>query len=127
MHVRSIEDVAALPMHHGTTPVWWLLEPRELKEATAGGYLELAGEFVVQAGGHVSPHSHRTYEFYYVLAGRAIMTIEDEEREVVPGDFIAIPPDAVHSIRPASSNASIRCFVFAVALPDTPEYDYAVN
>jgi quercetin dioxygenase-like cupin family protein len=62
-----------------------------------------------------------------VLAGRGIMTIGDEDREVIPGDTIHIPPDIVHSIRPASPNASIRCFVFALGLPDTPEIDYTVN
>jgi quercetin dioxygenase-like cupin family protein len=127
MDVRSIEESLPLPMHHGTTPVWWLWEPRELKEASLGGYLELIGEFVVEAGGHVAPHSHHTHEFYYLLGGRAIMTIEDEERELVPGDAVHIPPDKVHSIRPASPNASIRSFVFAIGLPGTPEYDYAVN
>ncbi len=55
------------------------------------------------------------------------MTVDGEEREVVPGDFIYIPPDKVHSLRPASDMAPIRCLVFAVALPDTPEIDYSVN
>ena len=127
MDVRSIEGVPMVPMHQGTTPVWYLWEPRELREATLGGYIELAGEFVVEAGGRVQPHSHHTHEFYYVLGGRAIMTIEDDEREVVPGDMIHIPPDNVHSIRPLSPNASIRCFVIAFGLADTPEIDYAVN
>jgi len=125
--IRSIEGVAALPMHQGTVPVWWLWEPRELKKATEGGYLELIGEFTVEPGGYVHPHSHHTHEFYYMLGGRAIMTIEGEETEVVPGDMIHIPPDAVHSIRPASPNASIRALVVAVGLPDTPEMDYSVN
>ena len=100
MDVRSIEGTPMVPMHQGTTPVWYLWEPRELKDATAGGYIELVGEFVVEAGGHVAPHSHRTHEFYYMIGGRGIMTIAEEEREVVPGDTIYIPPDVVHSIRP---------------------------
>lgn len=127
MDVRSIEGTPMVPMHQGTTPVWYLWEPRELKDATAGGYVELVGEFVVEAGGHVAPHSHRTHEFYYMIGGRGIMTIAEEEREVVPGDTIYIPPDVVHSIRPSSPNASIRAFVFAVGLADTPEIDYSVN
>jgi quercetin dioxygenase-like cupin family protein len=55
------------------------------------------------------------------------MTIGDEDREVVPGDTIYIPPDVVHSMRPLSPNASIRCFVFAVGMADTPEIDYSLN
>ena len=127
MDVRSIESTTMVPMHQGTTPVWYMWGPRELKEATAGGYLELVGEFTVEAGGHVAPHSHHTHEFYYILGGRAVMTIGEEEREVVPGDTIHIPPDVVHSIRPTSPNASIRAFVFSVGLPDTPDIDYSEN
>ena len=127
MDVRSIDQVQALPMHQGTVPVWWLVEPRAMKAATMGGYLELAAEFEVAGGGHVHPHSHHTHEYYYVLGGRGVMTIEDEEREVVPGDFVHIPPDRVHSLRPVSETASIRCLVFAVGLADTPELDYSVN
>jgi quercetin dioxygenase-like cupin family protein len=116
-----------VPMHQGTTPVWYLWEPRELKDATTGGYIELVGEFTVEAGGHVAPHSHRTHEFYYVIGGRGVMTIGDEDREVIPGDTIYIPPYVVHSIRPVSPNASLRCFVFAVGMADTPEIDYSIN
>lgn len=127
MDIRSIDQVEALPMHHGTVPVWWLVEPRAMKEETAGGYLELVAEFEVAGGGAVDPHSHHTHEYYYVLNGRGVMTIEGDEREVVPGDFVHIPPDRVHSLRPASSTAPIRALVFAVALPGTPEIDYSVN
>ena len=127
MDVRSIDQIQMLPMHHGTTPVWWLVEPRSMKEQTAGGYLELAAEFSVEAGGAVHPHSHRTHEYYYILSGRGIMVISGEEREVIPGDFIHIPPDEEHSIRTASDTAPLRAFVFAVGLPGTPEYDYSVN
>jgi quercetin dioxygenase-like cupin family protein len=125
--VRSIEGVAPSPMHQGTVPVWWLWAPRALKEATTGGYLELVAEFEVEAGGELHPHSHHTHEFYYMLGGRAVMTIEGESREVVPGDLIYIPPDALHTIRPVSGNASIRALVFALGLADTPEIDYSVD
>jgi len=47
MDVRSIDQVQALPMHSGTVPVWWLVEPRAMKQETASGYLELIAEFEV--------------------------------------------------------------------------------
>ena len=125
MDVRSIEHVAASPEHQGTVPVWWLFKPRELKPATAGGYLELVSEFEVKGGGTVHPHHHHTHEFYYVVSGRGLMTIEGEAREITQGDLVHIPPDAVHSLASASPHASIRCFCFAVGLPDTPEVDYS--
>ena len=45
---------------------------------TEGGFLELVSEFEVSGGGFVDPHSHPTHEFYYVTAGRGLMTIGDE-------------------------------------------------
>jgi quercetin dioxygenase-like cupin family protein len=123
--VRSIEGVPASPEHRGTVPVWWLFRPRELKAATLGGYLELVSEFEVKGGGCVNPHQHRTHEFYYVVSGRGVMTIDGESRDIIQGDLVHIPPDAVHSLRPVSATASIRCFCFAVGLHDTPEVNYS--
>jgi quercetin dioxygenase-like cupin family protein len=125
VEVRSIEGVPASPEHQGTVPVWWLYGPQELKAATAGGYLELVSEFEVKGGGSVHPHSHHTHEFYYVLSGRGRMTIEAETREIIQGDLVHIPPDALHSLAPVSANASIRCFCFAVGLRDTPAINYS--
>jgi quercetin dioxygenase-like cupin family protein len=122
--VRSIEQVAPVVEHNGTVPVWWLVNPREMKEITDGGYLELANEFEVQGGSAVFPHTHPTHEFYYVTSGRGTMTIGDETREISQGDLVYIPPDTVHSLEPISPHASIRCFCFAVGVKDAPPIDY---
>jgi quercetin dioxygenase-like cupin family protein len=127
MDVRSIEDVPASPEHQGTVPVWWLFKPREMREETLGGHLELVSEFEVTGGGEVHPHHHPTFEFYYVITGRGLMTIENETREIRQGDLIKIPPNAVHSLKPVSGNASIRCLAFAVAVKDAPPIDYSSN
>ena len=93
MDVRSIEDVAPVVEHNGTVPVWWLVNPREMKDVTDGGHLELVSEFEVAGGGLVDPHSHPTHEFYYVTSGRGLMVIDGEEREIVQGDLVHIPPN----------------------------------
>ena len=125
MDVRSIEDVEPVVEHNGTVPVWWLVNPREMFDITKGGHLELVSEFEVKGGGSVHPHRHHTHEFYYVVSGRGRMTIEGETREIVQGDLVHIPPDAIHSLAPVSPHASIRCFCFAVGLRDTPEVNYS--
>lgn len=124
MDVRSIEQVEPVVEHNGTVPVWWLVPPRELAEATAGGHLELVSEFEVAGGGFVDPHQHPTHEFYYVTSGRGIMTVGDEQCEIAQGDLVRIPPNTVHSLRPVSDHAPIHCFCFAVALPEAGEVDY---
>lgn len=50
-------------------------------------------------GASTTTHYHpRTEEIYYVLSGRGRMRIDGEQRDVGPGDAIAIPPGAVHQI-----------------------------
>ena len=103
MDVRSIEEKAPIVEHNGTVPVWWMVESREFKDITDGGFLELVNEFEVPGGGLVDPHSHPTHEFYYVMNGRGIMTIDGEDREIAQGDLVYIPPDKVHSLRPSAT------------------------
>ena len=124
MDVRSIEQVKPEIEHAGTVPVWWLVKPGELREITEGGFLELVSEFEVAGGGLVDPHSHPTHEFYYVTSGRGIMVIGGEEREIVQGDLVHIPPNLVHSLRPVSDHAPIHCFCFAVGVPGAGPVDY---
>ena len=108
---------------NGTVPVWYHVRPRELQELTDGGFVELINEFEVAPGGAVFPHSHPTHEWYFVMTGRGVMTIADEDRTVAPGDLVYIPPDEVHSLRPIGGGA-IHCFCFAVAVPGAAPVDY---
>jgi quercetin dioxygenase-like cupin family protein len=124
MDVRNIEEVAPVVEHNGTVPVWWMVNSREMKEITDGGFLELVNEFEVAGGGYVDPHSHPTHEFYYVLRGRGTMTIGDEERLIGQGDLVHIPPDVVHSLRPVTDHAPIHCFCFAIGVKGAGPIDY---
>jgi oxalate decarboxylase/phosphoglucose isomerase-like protein (cupin superfamily) len=117
MDVRSIEDAAPVVEHNGTVPIWDLVPAYEMKESTAGCFLELVCEVEVVAGGAMGAHSHPTHEFYYILSGRAIMQVADEEREVHAGDLIYTPPDTSHAIRPVTENGTVRLLAFALGLP----------
>jgi mannose-6-phosphate isomerase-like protein (cupin superfamily) len=56
-------------------------------------------EATIPVGGTVTEHFHRTTEeFYYILSGAGLMKIEDEEREVGPGDTVIIVPGQRHKI-----------------------------
>lgn len=126
MDVRTVENVTPEVEHNGTVPVWWLVRPRELKESTDGGFLELVNEFEVAVGGEVFPHSHPTHEFYYVITGKGTMIIDGEEKPVGPRDLIRIPPDAVHSLRTVGDEA-MRCFCFAVGVGGAGPIDYTTH
>jgi mannose-6-phosphate isomerase-like protein (cupin superfamily) len=58
----------------------------------------------VPPGGSTAAHFHsETEEIYYILVGEGRLTINGEVREVGPGDAIAIPPGAIHTITNAGS------------------------
>jgi len=124
MDVRSVQDMEPVVEHNGTVPVWWLVPPQEMRQATEGGFLELVSEWEVAGGGMVDPHSHPTHEFYYILSGRGIMRIADEDREVRQGDLIYTPPDTTHSIWSASPNAPLRGIAFAVGVNGAGAVNY---
>jgi quercetin dioxygenase-like cupin family protein len=125
MDIRAIEDNAPRDEHEGSTRVWWLSDAREMFAQTAGGHLELVSEWEVAPGGKVHPHKHPTYEFYYITSGYGRMTIEDETREIRPGDLVVIPPNALHSVEPLTPHAGLHALAFAVALPRAGVIDYS--
>jgi quercetin dioxygenase-like cupin family protein len=125
MDIRTIEECAPRDEHEGSTRVWWLSEARELLAQTAGGHLELVSEWEVAGGGMVHPHKHPTYEFYYITAGYGRMTIENETREIRPGDLVVIPPNALHSVEPLTPHAALHGLAFAVGLPNAGVIDYS--
>ena len=127
MDVRNIATVEPIVEHNGTTPVWYMMQPGTMREATLGGSLELVNEFEITGGGKVDPHTHPTHEFYYVLYGRGLMIVGDEEREIGQGDLVYIPPNEVHSLVASSPHASIQCFCFAIACPDAGEINYTTH
>ena len=56
-------------------------------------------EATVPAGSATQRHHHKlSEEFYLILEGAGIMEINNETREVRPGDAILIPPGAWHQI-----------------------------
>jgi len=124
MDVRNIIESPPLAEHNGTVPVWYLVQPQEMREATEGGFLELVNEFEVAGGGAVHPHAHPTHEYYYVISGRGVMTISGENRDIAQGDLVYIPPNEIHSLRPATDHAPIRCLCFAIGEPGIGVIDY---
>ena len=76
MDVRSIVDREPEVEHNGTVPVWYLVHPREIKELTDGGFVELINEFEVAAGGAVFRHSISIRRYWHPstrLSQRATM------------------------------------------------------
>lgn len=93
MDVHNLADVPAFTTKDGS----------EIRELLAHRNSCIAKQSLAEArlapGGRTTPHYHpQTEEIYYILEGEAQMTIGDETRRVGPGDAIAIPPGAKHTI-----------------------------
>ena len=67
-------------------------------------------EATLAAGAATDRHYHRlSEEFYYLLAGRGLMEIDGQNREVGPGDAILIPAGAWHQIRAVEALRFLCC------------------
>src|SRR5258708_10198338 len=93
MDVWNIEAVPAFTTKDGS-------EIREvLADRNSCIRRQSLAEARLPAGASTTPHYHpQTEEIYYILVGTAEMTIDGEQRAVGPGDAIAIPPGAIHTI-----------------------------
>jgi len=49
-------------------------------------------------GGVYETHKHRTFQFYYILSGKAKVKVGEEERIAEKGTWIFIPPGVDHYI-----------------------------
>jgi mannose-6-phosphate isomerase-like protein (cupin superfamily) len=93
MDVHNIADVPAFTTKDGS----------EIRELLAHRNSCIKNQSLAEArlppGASTAPHYHpRTEEIYYILEGAGQMTIGGQSRAVGPGDAIAIPPSAVHTI-----------------------------
>lgn len=93
MDVQNIDRVAAFTTKDGS----------EIRELLASRNSAIVKQSLAEArlppGASTTPHYHPlTEEIYYLLAGIGQMQVGDEQRAVGPGDAIAIPPGAVHTI-----------------------------
>jgi mannose-6-phosphate isomerase-like protein (cupin superfamily) len=93
MEIHQIDRVVAFTTKDGS----------EIRELLAHRNSCIRNQSLAEArvapGQRTTPHYHvKTEEIYYILAGRGLMRIGDDEQHVVAGDAIAIPPGQVHTI-----------------------------
>ena len=70
-------------------------------------------------GGVVTPHVHAYEESFYVLAGEAILRVNDHVYRLRPGDFGAIKVGTVHGWR-AIGSSPVRWLQMAAPQPKPP-------
>jgi len=91
MDLKNLDEVPAFITKDGSE-IRGLLAPRN-----SGIRNQSLAEARLPAGGSTQEHSHaRTEEIYFITAGTGRMRIEDEVRDVKPGDAVAILPGKRH-------------------------------
>jgi len=116
MFTKSLSDCVSLVANDGCR-VWEILHPKN-------DALDLPYSFALAevAVGECS-YRHRLVqtEVYYVLAGRGLMHVDDEARELSVGDAVVIPGGAVQWIENRGDEA-LR-FIAVVSPPWTADDD----
>src|SRR5213592_1392188 len=89
--------------HLNDAPAFITKDGSEIRELLAYRNSSLRNQSLAEArlpvGSSTQEHYHaRTEEIYYITAGAGRMRIEEETRDVKPGDAIAIPPGQRHKL-----------------------------
>ncbi|MEK6300198.1 MAG: cupin domain-containing protein [Acidobacteriota bacterium] len=94
MIIVNRERASVINTAHGS-------EIRPLIDRTSSAITQCSlAEEILPPGHSVRPHHHRqTDEIYYIVAGRGVMTVGAEQREVGPGDAVYIPPKHRHTLQ----------------------------
>ena len=109
MLVRNIGDpevVAEAYLAHGGGVAAMLLDSRVLQ-----GILFLAFA-LIGPGRTIESHQDPYEEVYFVLHGEGLMSVDEDQRQVKPGDAIWVPQGAAHSL---TNNTEDDCRVLVIA------------
>ena len=111
MIVRNIKGKEVMDtsyIAHGGAIAQMILDRRILKEI---GFLAIA---TLAQGRKIEEHIDPMEEIYFILSGSGEIQVDDEKRQVVPGDATWIPVGSRHSLL---NNAKDDCIILVVASP----------
>jgi mannose-6-phosphate isomerase-like protein (cupin superfamily) len=112
MIVRNLKDKEVLEttyIAHGGAIAQMVLDQRTLKEI---GFLASA---TLDKGKTIESHTDPMEEIYFIMAGEGEMTVDDDTRDVVPGDAIWVPAGSPHAL---TNTGDEVLFIMVVASPN---------
>ena len=111
MIVRNVNDKEVLDttyLAHGGAIAQMILDRRTLKEI---GFLATAR---LASGKEIEAHVDPMEEIYFVLSGSGEMRVDEEVRQVGPGDATWIPAGSAHSLL---NSGQEDCVILVIASP----------
>lgn len=80
-----------------------------------GKRLNFIHDDILKPGVTIGVHRHEDdEEYYYIISGQGIMTLDGKEYDVGPGDIAAVFPGGTHGLS-NNSQHDIRIIVFSVS------------
>ncbi|HBE02370.1 MAG: hypothetical protein A2096_17670 [Spirochaetes bacterium GWF1_41_5] len=78
--------------------------------------LKYMREIILEPGSSIGVHRHENdEEIYYIIAGKGIMTVDDETREIGCGDIVLTKSGSSHGLF-NNSSGKLKFFVACAAL-----------
>ena len=114
--LRKASDITPAPnveCHGGTGSLVWsdVLNASFLE----GRRLKFLHDNILKPGVSIGVHEHKDdEEYYYIISGRGIMTLDGQEHEVETGDIAAVFSGGSHGLANAF-NEDLRIVVFCVS------------
>jgi mannose-6-phosphate isomerase-like protein (cupin superfamily) len=111
MIVRNINDKEVMDTTyraHGGGIAQMILDQRTLKEI---GFLAIG---TLEPNKELEAHRDPYEEIYFIMQGTGEMRVDEESRQVGPGDATWIPTGSLHSL---FNNGNEKCVVLVVASP----------
>jgi len=71
------------------------------------------GHVTIFPGGSVPLHSHEQEEVYYIVSGQGSIAVDEEIRNVQPGDCIYLKPQSNHMLKNTSLENMVMMFCYA--------------
>ena len=98
--------------HDGKGALDWIvvLDGDDLKERG----LNFVHDDILPPGASIGDHRHTgDEEYYYIVSGKGIMTLDQDRIEVAGGDITAVYPGGVHGLE-NTGNEDLRIIVISV-------------
>jgi len=115
--VRNVNDKEVLDttyIAHGGAIAQMILDRRVLQEI---GFLAIAR---LDPGKEIESHIDPMEEIYFLLSGTGLIRVDNEEKQVDPGDATWVPAGAAHSLL---NNGQEDLIILVVASPAWEKYE----
>jgi len=111
--IRAIEPVTRSNEHGGIGSIAFR---RLLDHTQFASNVDFVDATIVPPGSTIGRHEHHdSEELYYIVAGRPLMRIDDDERRMAPGDVAVVHPNGWHELI-NDTNSDVQIFVVQVRL-----------